>query len=55
MSVLDFEQRLYPHESSMVGFLLPGQKLSEVIIDDIATAANVIYCLAINNFSFHRS
>lgn len=39
MNCLDFEARLYPGESSQVGFLAPGETLDQVIQDDTATAA----------------
>jgi hypothetical protein len=37
--LLAYEDRLYPNQSSQVGFLAPGQKLQQVLEDDRATAA----------------
>lgn len=38
--IVEFESRLYPQESSEVGFLLPGQRLEEVLSSDAAIAAH---------------
>ena len=38
--IAQFQSRLYPNESSQVGFLLPGQRLEEVLSADAAIAAN---------------